>query len=454
MIIFVIQELETSQAAKKWLIMVYQVSCCMLAIYYSFLQLEQFYANEDASVISFRSFNQRPEDRYPDITTCIKEGRFNDGIQEFTEPEFFKKYGIKYGFKGTNEEWTTQVFTDILKGQPGETHDNGLSNQTLNKIAIMDPELYFANLKNIIKRFTFKTNKKVESYERSHVEWKKRDAFLDHTFHINYQDPDRICFTKTHDFEKERHATKISDEVVLDFSQTTSEVNLQLFLHPPGQFLRNIEGPTSETILPSSILSIKNTITVPSITTLRRRNTNSDPCNKENNEDLRFLEKVAKDIHCVPKYWKHLIKESNKLPFCETINQLEAAYQNITNLGEYLSDSIQPCLAMLLPVAVQKDEYHLDEKNIKIHILYTKTEYQEIINVKGFNFNSMFSGVGGFVGIFMGYSLLQATDLLETDNWKNLIRIVNLTFHSMFGLVALRIFKGNLLCSVLVIKIF
>ena len=48
-----------------------------------------------------------------------------------------------------------------------------------------------------------------------------------------------------------------------------------------------------------------------------------------------------------------------------------------------------------------------------ISLTYSSKEYQEIINVRGFDFDSMFSGIGGFVGIFLGYSILQVADLLN-----------------------------------------
>ena len=39
--------------------------------------------------------------------------------------------------------------------------------------------------------------------------------------------------------------------------------------------------------------------------------------------------------------------------------------------------------------------------------------YQEIVNERDFGFESFWSSVGGFVGIFLGYSLLEFPDLLD-----------------------------------------
>ena len=49
----------------------------------------------------------------------------------------------------------------------------------------------------------------------------------------------------------------------------------------------------------------------------------------------------------------------------------------------------------------------------KITFLYEDSEYEELTNMQSFDFASFVSGVGGFIGIFLGYSLLQIPDLLE-----------------------------------------
>ena len=38
--------------------------------------------------------------------------------------------------------------------------------------------------------------------------------------------------------------------------------------------------------------------------------------------------------------------------------------------------------------------------------------YQEILNVKSFNVEALWSSIGGFVGIFLGYSLMQVPELI------------------------------------------
>ena len=45
--------------------------------------------------------------------------------------------------------------------------------------------------------------------------------------------------------------------------------------------------------------------------------------------------------------------------------------------------------------------------------LYKEKYYQEIENVRDFGFETFWSSVGGFVGIFLGYSMLQFPELIS-----------------------------------------
>ena len=51
---------------------------------------------------------------------------------------------------------------------------------------------------------------------------------------------------------------------------------------------------------------------------------------------------------------------------------------------------------------------------VDIGIRYGLTTYKVATNNQAFTFLSLFSQIGGFVGIFLGFSLLQLTVLLKT----------------------------------------
>ena len=117
--------------------MAYILACSLFAIYYSILQAKRFFRNEDASVISFRSFNKHSDDKYPDLTFCIQGGHFNDLIDEYQIPE--------------------SNFSSILKG---DTKSSQVSIDLFQKFATMDPKAYFTDLTEVLKSMSIKTSSK------------------------------------------------------------------------------------------------------------------------------------------------------------------------------------------------------------------------------------------------------------------------------------------------------
>ena len=73
---------------------------------------------------------------------------------------------------------------------------------------------------------------------------------------------------------------------------------------------------------------------------------------------------------------------------------------------------------MQVPVNVQQKTYYGDGKSrLSISISYLAEKYQEITNVRDFDLETLGSGIGGYIGIFLGYSLLQVPEILH-EAWN------------------------------------
>ena len=49
-----------------------------------------------------------------------------------------------------------------------------------------------------------------------------------------------------------------------------------------------------------------------------------------------------------------------------------------------------------------------------LRVWYHKTTYQEIVNNRNIGVETCWSGIGGFIGIFIGYSLMQVPDVISS----------------------------------------
>ena len=115
-----------------------------------------------------------------------------------------------------------------------------------------------------------------------------------------------------------------------------------------------------------------------------------------------------------------MIKKNYSLTdLCRTSNQLKNVYHHIKDPIGILKLYDPPCEVMKIPVQVK--EAKLSGRKLpamKLTIKYTTEIYQEIQNYRDYNLDTLWSSVGGFIGIFLGYSLLQLPELLQVD-WKN-----------------------------------
>ena len=79
---------------------------------------------------------------------------------------------------------------------------------------------------------------------------------------------------------------------------------------------------------------------------------------------------------------------------------------------EYLSSYDPPCVDMKTSVTYSR-ELTQRKNEFLLKIVYKDNVFQEITNEKAFTFETFFSSMGGFVGIFLGYSVLQIPDLIN-----------------------------------------
>ena len=104
--------------------------------------------------------------------------------------------------------------------------------------------------------------------------------------------------------------------------------------------------------------------------------------------------------------------ESLNLVDCTTQKQLKDAYRYSQDHKKLLPTYGTPCLDMFSSVTYNWLIGNIDEKWSNISFTYKEKYYEEINYAQDFNLESFISNVGGFIGMFLGYSLMQLPDFL------------------------------------------
>ena len=102
----------------------------------------------------------------------------------------------------------------------------------------------------------------------------------------------------------------------------------------------------------------------------------------------------------------------------------------MSNRSLIMNSYDQPCIEMMIPINVHEGKgTDLAVGFLSLSIPYATDIFQEIQNVKDFNIETLWSSAGGFVGIFLGYSLLQIPEIFDVK-WKDHLK--KMVFYSCF----------------------
>ena len=155
------------------------------------------------------------------------------------------------------------------------------------------------------------------------------------------------------------------------------------------------------------------------VNVLRKRSKSQQKCNNTLEDgDNEFKLNVIKQVECIPTYWTHILDTNSSIRICSKSDEVAKAYQLITDFKRVVSSYEPPCVEMKIPVTVHQQQVGNRQTRLKLYVFYTTDDFQEIVNVKDFDVDTLWSSIGGFIGIFLGYSLLQIPEILGLM-WSN-----------------------------------
>ena len=277
-----------------------------------------------------------------------------------------------------------------------------------------------------------------------------------------YQDPTRVCYSPT--LYPGRH--RKMDQITLDLNILNDEYLsrsgsdgkapvLSIHVHMQGQFIRSI-GKEIESLSAQDLRSYCPKLTgdygvlcygtqlyydISQVTVIRNRPDSNDPCNPSwLNEDSKIIETILNEegVNCIPIFWISTLNFTINLPQCSTTSQydrLRAITANYSSFETFRKTIDHPCEEMSIVTNTQRvkgrreqskpisdpkyngDIIHYEPDVEKIYldiqIRHVNDDYQNITNSRGFSAESCWSGIGGFIGIFVGVSLMQIPQILQ-----------------------------------------
>ena len=289
-----------------------------------------------------------------------------------------------------------------------------------------------------------------------------QDSFKTHLLHRTvmgfplrkiFQDPTKMCYTP--DLLPGVH--KKSDQITIDLTNFLAAFSggdlfadatvpmMTLHIHMQNQLMRSIgkelssmshrdlirHCPEMNGFWEGQCFGTRLTYDISQVTLLKSRHDAENKCDKGlKDEDSKMMESILNDtaVRCVPMFWMGLKNYSSTYPKCTTDSQYKRIgdlTRNFTNLEKVRKMFTPPCEEMIIVTNVQRvkgrlrKEYYDDDLQttvarslyLDIQFRHVNDRYQVITNTRGFSVESCWSGIGGFIGIFVGVSMMQLPEI-------------------------------------------
>ena len=371
----------------------FRIICALVTLTLTCWCLVKLIKNEDVSLVGFVRFNDDEGKPYPSFTIC-----FWNPFQN----EVLKTYG-----SGIN----TSTYSKFLQG---ELWDKRMLNIDYDNVTVsLEDYLHEMGIQygNFTTRIWSKENNDMRQFEDLPK------------FHISNRDGGSKCYTFTLPYVSGvpviSFFAKINKEIFpggirssypkFDGSDIT-EGGFTSFFHLPGQHFRSYfakkyswEDRTNKSKNFDMFYTIKN------IEILKRRNKHSKPCNEEwMKDDDVVIHELIKAVGCKPIHWK---VNTNTGP-CSTKNQMKRfKWPSYNDLKSFLP----PCQVIEklqddyseMDVVSKKDSSEKEGKGwFRITLYFPETSYKEISQAQAYDIESFVGNAGGYLGLFLGYSLV------------------------------------------------
>ena len=361
-----------------------------------------------------KKFNNEDGNRYPTFSFCFKGARFH----WFHDLEIFDSYGLN----------ATQ-YDRLIKGTSAERYERNDNFRSYVKTPVFsssskdaDFETFYLQMTDFVSSLHFATETtKHDTLISNSSGW---NSTKEPAMHISHQTADQICFSRKSTDDPD--SIRLHDLITINSSviRLYNETQMDVFVHYPNQVISSL-GKAKYSDSFSHLQSILNgtdpktlEFKLTECKGIKKRHDSNEKCSLDiKNYDKYLQQKMAetleKQIGCVPIYLKSSLSNGTALEVCYSPDELKKAHQILKGMKNNFANYEKPCNEMLVLSidSINNNPFPVPD-DISMKFIYTEKTFEEIEYVKAIGFENWLSNVGGFVGIFLGYSIMQFPEFL------------------------------------------
>lgn len=397
---------------------IFYLTCWVIAIILTGLQVQTYYENEDLVDIQYKLFrSSQTNSSYPDFSVCLR----TDPVNQFDEAKLPGDINSKDLVEILNGNTS---YSDITYGK-NKLLQQFLIDFSYNQTLRYD-DLLRANIKDIIMGYVMLSEVPVVDGQKGIESYNQKLDFSEGTtnFRKTYEKNHFRCWTRKVIF----HPGQIIKGEGIPFAKGSlfqgNVLDGYVVLHHENQLIRGLNTyiriADHMFFLPDPNKLPTLVITVTQVKTIIRRHDSNFKCDQHlNNDDEKILQTVSGMIGCLPVFWKDLSRawyHTFNMTFCTKPHQ----YEEFWKLNSLLvfNKYTPPCKKISVTYDIStKDDYPevraVANGDLLVTVLYKTEEYEEVYSRKKFDAESLFSQIGGLIGIMVGVSFIHIPDLLQ-----------------------------------------
>ena len=385
----------------KLVLSLFQLVCVIITVSIITYNVILYSEDEDLTEVSFKMYNQDEESIYPGITICIdkpfktiKLEEFGEGINKTTYENFLR--GRLWDDRMLNIDFdsVTIDIKDYLIEACIKRKFNG-------NCLKFDPDIDTFFEPSKFQCFGFKN---IPGTNIVYVETK-----INVSLFPNNLRPEKWKFVVRFPFP-----TQIFRSAKMSYGEWQNRQNLSNGF-TMNFYVRNVQ-------------------------VIRRRYKELKPCYDWNNYDNLVMNEVSQNLGCRPVYWG----EQTRLPICDTKQKMGVFEKSFFDRYFGSDDSashIPPCIE---PEDIQieysdveaTDQQKVDEHNVenhnthpddidwfKVRLWFRSNRFMEIKQIRAYNLQNLVGNGGGYIGLFLGYSIVQLPSMIISA-YSRLKRII------------------------------
>ena len=199
----------------------------------------------------------------------------------------------------------------------------------------------------------------------------------------------------------------------------------RVYIHDPGYLLQGINQEQAE----YDIKNIKHEETnkiistrIQQVTRLRKRPDAQVECDPSTeNDDKMYMTFLMNHVNCIPSYWRSIVEDGKNFVNCtdEKLKLIHSYIMDRENIPFLYKPSCASTIITAITEKMKMENFcQYTEDFWKFRVFYPQNIFTQIISTREVPAEGLVSGIGGFIGMCLGISLMQLPDLLFSKYFK------------------------------------